>query len=202
MKESYREGVASHPVPESCAGGREVLGEALTGVHIGRPLSRERNQIWVPTPSSGAEGNIAVRVSASARRTWRGRRTLACVETPCTEPGRSRGFSSRKGGLGTRREDESRTAAMNDHEKSDNPIVPRKQANKAPPKEGRGVGGGKEVGQGKPAPVRHAPYTVTESRHVIRAGAGTSCSVSGYQPSSPWPERMHERLTRGRSRMR
>ena len=98
MKESYREGVASHPGPESCAGDREVSGEALTGVHTGRPLSRERIQIRVPTPSSGAEGNIAVRVSASARRTWRGRRTLACVETPCTEPGRSRGCPSRMEG--------------------------------------------------------------------------------------------------------
>ena len=98
MRESYREGVASHPDPESCAGGRETPGEALTGAHAGRLLSRERTQIRVPTPSSGAEGNIAVCVSASARRTRRGRRTLACVETPCTEPGRSRGCPSRMEG--------------------------------------------------------------------------------------------------------
>jgi hypothetical protein len=41
MKESYSEGIASHTGPESCAGGREVAGEALIGVRAGRVLSRE-----------------------------------------------------------------------------------------------------------------------------------------------------------------
>ena len=41
MKESYREGLANHPGPESCAGGGDVLGEALTGVHVGRVFSSE-----------------------------------------------------------------------------------------------------------------------------------------------------------------
>ncbi len=41
MRESYGEGLASHTGPESCAGVREGLGEALTGVHAGRVLSRE-----------------------------------------------------------------------------------------------------------------------------------------------------------------
>ena len=41
MKESYDEGVASHIGPESCAGARKGLGEALTGVRAGRVLSRE-----------------------------------------------------------------------------------------------------------------------------------------------------------------
>ena len=95
MQESYREGVASHPGPESCAGGREASGEALTGVHAGRLLSREINQIRVPTSLDGAEGNTTVRDSASSRLTRRGRRTLACVEAPCTEPGRSRDRPSR-----------------------------------------------------------------------------------------------------------
>jgi hypothetical protein len=44
-------GIANHVVPESCAGHREVLGEALTGVRAGQPLSRVRNSIRVPTPS-------------------------------------------------------------------------------------------------------------------------------------------------------
>jgi hypothetical protein len=38
----YDEGVATHIGPESCAGGREAVREALTGVRIGQPLSRER----------------------------------------------------------------------------------------------------------------------------------------------------------------
>ena len=41
MKEPYRKGVANRPGPESCAGGREVTGEALTGVHAGQVLSSE-----------------------------------------------------------------------------------------------------------------------------------------------------------------
>ncbi len=41
MKESYRKGVASHPDPESCAGGGNTSGEALTGAHTGQLLSSE-----------------------------------------------------------------------------------------------------------------------------------------------------------------
>jgi hypothetical protein len=40
MKESHIEGLATHGGPESCACDREVMGEALTGVHTGRVLSR------------------------------------------------------------------------------------------------------------------------------------------------------------------
>jgi len=36
MKESYKEGIASHIGPESCAFGRESEGEALTGERAGR----------------------------------------------------------------------------------------------------------------------------------------------------------------------
>jgi len=41
MKEPYRKGVANHPGPESCAGGREAPGEAWTGVHAGQLLTSE-----------------------------------------------------------------------------------------------------------------------------------------------------------------
>jgi RNA-directed DNA polymerase len=41
MRESYREGPASHSGPESCADGREAGREALTGVCAGRVLSHE-----------------------------------------------------------------------------------------------------------------------------------------------------------------
>ncbi|MGB8897792.1 MAG: hypothetical protein WCC90_00405, partial [Methylocella sp.] len=44
------EGVAIHIGPESCAVAREGLGEALTGVRIGQPLSRESFLFWLPTP--------------------------------------------------------------------------------------------------------------------------------------------------------
>lgn len=44
-------------VPESCAGHREVSGEALTGVSTGQPLSRERILIPVADAFYSAEGN-------------------------------------------------------------------------------------------------------------------------------------------------
>jgi hypothetical protein len=49
MKESYREGVASHPGPESCEVHREVFGEALTGESAG-PVIEPRNLL-----TSGAD---------------------------------------------------------------------------------------------------------------------------------------------------
>ena len=50
MQVPYDEGVAIHIGPESCAVAREGLGEALTGVRVGQPLSRESFLFWVPTP--------------------------------------------------------------------------------------------------------------------------------------------------------
>ena len=57
MKESYGKDLASHPDPESCVGGRKVVGEALTGAHVGQPLSCEIKLSGVPTLLSYAEGN-------------------------------------------------------------------------------------------------------------------------------------------------
>jgi RNA-directed DNA polymerase len=59
MRESDTEGVATHGGPESCVGVREGVGEAWTGVRVGRPLSREIKAIGVPTLLTGAEGNTA-----------------------------------------------------------------------------------------------------------------------------------------------
>ena len=41
MEVLYVEELASHDGPESCGGAREDAGEALTGEHAGRALSRE-----------------------------------------------------------------------------------------------------------------------------------------------------------------
>src|SRR5512132_3627213 len=57
MKESYGKAPASHPDPESCVGGREGAGEALTGAHAGQPSSCEIRYSGVPTPLSEAEGH-------------------------------------------------------------------------------------------------------------------------------------------------
>ena len=41
MRVRYREGLAIHPDPESCADVRKGIGEALTGADASRVLSRE-----------------------------------------------------------------------------------------------------------------------------------------------------------------
>jgi RNA-directed DNA polymerase len=50
MQESYVEGLASHSGPESCVHTRKGVGEALTGVRVGRVSSREiddpRREVW------------------------------------------------------------------------------------------------------------------------------------------------------------
>jgi RNA-directed DNA polymerase len=59
MKESYREGLADHPGPESCVDrSRKAASEALTGESAGQPLSCEIRQSRVPTRLSRAEGYI------------------------------------------------------------------------------------------------------------------------------------------------
>ena len=49
MKVHCGEGVAIHTGPESCGACREARVEALTGVRIGQPLSRDRSLSRVPT---------------------------------------------------------------------------------------------------------------------------------------------------------
>ena len=63
-------------VPESCVGHREVSGEALTGVSVGQPLSREIILIPSADVSYSAEGNSRECAIASTHalgvvaRTW------------------------------------------------------------------------------------------------------------------------------------
>ena len=46
----YGKGVATHTDPESCVGGREAVGEALTGEHAGQALSGV-SKPWAPVLS-------------------------------------------------------------------------------------------------------------------------------------------------------
>ena len=64
MQEPHKKGLAIHLDPESCAGGRKVAGEALTGAHAGQPWSSEITSIGVPTLWNDGEGNT----SGDARR--------------------------------------------------------------------------------------------------------------------------------------
>ncbi len=95
MKESHREGVASHPDPEPCGCAREDAAEALGGAHAGKVLSREITYSRVPTLLTDAEGNTRPGANASPGGALRGRRPLACVETPCAGTGRSQGHPAK-----------------------------------------------------------------------------------------------------------
>ncbi len=130
MKESHGKDLASRPDPESCAGGREATGEALTGAHAGQPSSREIKKSGVPTPLSEAEGNIMDGV----------------IGKPYMNPARSETLSMRGNSLRRNREIpqvpvadyaagrpekvSDRTSGMHACGKSDGCIVPKKLPNK------------------------------------------------------------------------
>ena len=87
MKVPNDEEIANHIVPESCAAYREVRREALTGVHIGQPLSRDRNQIPGADAVHLAESNTTKRAIASAWATRRGQRPWHVCTLFAREPG-------------------------------------------------------------------------------------------------------------------
>ena len=87
MQVRHDEGVANRVAPESCAGIREDVGEALTGEHTGQPLSHDRNCIPSADTVLAVEGNTGGRDIASARWTRRGRRTWHVCMLLVREPG-------------------------------------------------------------------------------------------------------------------
>ncbi len=79
MKESYGDGLATHTGPESCAAGREAVGEALTGERAGRVSSRVN--------FGSLRGANAVEIGGRPHRARRYRETRtdpARSETPST----------------------------------------------------------------------------------------------------------------------
>ena len=87
MKVPNNKEVAIHIVPESCMAYREVRREALTGVHIGQPLSRDRNLIPGADAVHLAEGNTTKCALASAWATRRGQRPWHVCTLFVREPG-------------------------------------------------------------------------------------------------------------------
>ncbi len=75
MKVPDSEDRASFAGPESCVGHREVRREALTGVPVGQPLSRESFIDQGADAVSVAEGHTLQSEIARTARTLRGLRT-------------------------------------------------------------------------------------------------------------------------------
>ena len=91
MQVHYDEGVANRIGPESCVGIREGAGEALTGVCIGQPLSRE-SEFFSGCRRRAHCGRQHVRArqrKCSYNLAWS--ETLACAEALCAGTGRSHG---------------------------------------------------------------------------------------------------------------
>lgn len=89
VKVHRTEGVANHSGPESCAVAREGVGEALTGVRIGQPLSRENGFLFrTPTRSlTWKATRMDAPTQASFWTAWS--ETLACAHALRTGTGRS-----------------------------------------------------------------------------------------------------------------
>ena len=87
MKVPNDEEIANHIVPESCAAYREVRREALTGVRVGQPSSREMYKPRVLTPYMWRKATRLCAINASAQSTRRGQRPWHVCTLLAREPG-------------------------------------------------------------------------------------------------------------------
>jgi hypothetical protein len=90
MQEPHSEGVATRADLESCAGGGDIAGEALTEALAGWAIEPRNPEFRAPTLWTEGEGHILRRAIASGAGARRGRRTPARQETPCTRTGMAR----------------------------------------------------------------------------------------------------------------
>ena len=188
MKESHRKGVANHPDPESCAGNRKVVGEALTGEHAGQPLSCEIRQYGTPRQLTEAEGNIERGAKCKPPTSPAQSKTL-CMresslygnwETPRTPDGD--GTSGRSGKA------KGRTPDAHERGESDSRVVPKKPPNKDGPKRTHDHGvpytGTKaetpDTAKGKPTVTRAESNPLAEVVEGRRLVKGNVC-----QPTAP-----------------
>ena len=128
MKESYRNGLTSHPDPESCGVGRKAALEALTGAHAGRVLSCEIKDLQRADDVAFSEGYTSGGVLVSLARTLRSQRPRACMDTPRARTGRPQGCPPRSM-VGRLAKAESRTANVYGLGESDGCEVPTKGPN-------------------------------------------------------------------------
>jgi hypothetical protein len=146
VKVRYREGLAIHPDLESCAGVRKGTGEALTGADVSRVSSRE-----IDPNTSGCLRYQDRRGATSGVPLCK--REVRSDPARSLDPVRASKHTSRKTGGpmvdhngwygGPHHESQGSTMVMNDHGKSDGPILPVKLPNKGggAPRSAEGVEG-------------------------------------------------------------
>ena len=97
MKESYREGLASHPGPESCGEVVRPNPKRGQGYRQAGLASSENGYSRAPTQSRDAEGHTGAIAIARTRPARRSRRTLAQVwKLLAREPGGPGGAGGEK----------------------------------------------------------------------------------------------------------
>ncbi len=202
MKESYREGLANHPGPESCAGDGNIPGEALTGVHTGQLLSSES-----PSPAcrpdslrgkATPEAPLPCEVPEDAAESKNLRMCGNSMHENREAPSVSRGDDLE------RLEKDDRKSNMYADGDSDNPIVPRIRANNSGEPLAESV---EERGLAKGSTSHKATYRAQYRNGVLleMGGARTDClsdksSTSGtktVRPFDPRQEPYESRLTYG-----
>jgi hypothetical protein len=126
MEESYRKGLATHTDTESCGVTCKGDVEALTGGCAGRVFSRERNLL---RDADALGGNGRHHPERRYREgLWGPRAVTDPVPVPkhlAWEPG-DPAFTPNGRCLGTDREVQGHRPRMNEHGKSDRPVVPAK----------------------------------------------------------------------------
>ena len=148
MKESYREGVANHPGPESCEGGRKAALEALDrgicrlGIELRNRVVQGADGVRQP------EGNNVTRDSASAARPCGVEDPRHAEKLHAREPGDP--VVAREQSAGRRENAMSDKSFMHGGGESYSGIVPAKQPNKSEPSPAE-VCGGKAADQGEHA---------------------------------------------------
>jgi RNA-directed DNA polymerase len=168
MKESHGKGLASHSDPESCVGGSNPAGEALTGEDTGREMELRNQESGVPTPlhesegaiRGGAEGEPSRDPAESKALRMCGRSLHGNRETPDAP--------IPKGGMGRSEKVTSLKSGVYASGESDSPIVPEKPSNKG----GRGCSDrpSAETAEGRGLAKRNAQQT---------ASPGTQSPISG-----------------------
>jgi len=185
MKESYVEGLANHDDPESCAGTREGAGEALTGAHTGRVLSRE-NRCFQGADAVELSGRQnAHRCHGKSVRDPARSETSGTCGNSIHENREIPSSSSGDGTEGRVGKVVDRTPTMHGLGKSDRPIVPMKQPNKpdkhgAEAVEGRGLAKENTVQQNTPRTQRRnndVPTALERVRQAARRSRGEQFSA-------------------------
>ena len=167
MQESYGEGPARHPDPESCGSGRKASAEALIGAHAGQPLSCEIRPSGVPTllleaeghTGTGATGEPASDPTQSETLSMRGNSSHGNREIPSSPVPDGRAGRPEKA--------TSRTSGMHGAGKSDGRVVPGKPPNKDGPPTSAEVVEGRRPTEGNTVPQATSR---TQSRTDVSSG--------------------------------